>query len=67
MAHAAIKTDGVLCKSPTDYKRESLFLRRVVDKGGDSILVSLAEIEGIAYIVPTAALRSLLDETLEEA
>lgn len=59
---------GVVADKPTEYKKENLFLQRVVDKGGDSICITLAgdKIQKTAYLVPTEYLKQFLEEPLED-
>lgn len=67
MEYARMIILGVIADSPKDYKKEKLLLQRAIDKGGDSVLITLDGNEGekTAYIVPTQALKDLLNEPLE--
>lgn len=66
MKYARMITEGVVAESPKEYKREKLLLQRAIDKGGDSVLITLDGNEGnkTAYIVPTQALKNLVNEPI---
>ena len=67
MKFARAITDGVICDKPTEFLRGQLLIQRAVDSGGDSILVTADGNKGerTAYIVPTAAIKRLLNEPLQ--
>lgn len=64
---ARILVDGVIGDEAQKYERVEILLQRVVDGGGDSVLLTMASGTGdrIAYIVPTKCLMQILDEPLE--
>jgi len=66
--YARAITEGVIATGPKTFDRTKLLLQHAVDSGGDSILVTLENPgdETIAYIVPTVAMKMLLDEELTE-
>lgn len=66
MKYARMIVEGVISDSPKDFKREKLLLQRAIDKGGDSVLITLDANNGdkTAYIVPTQYLKDLLNEPI---
>ena len=67
MKFARMIADGVIADKPEKYKRGKLLLQRVIDQGGDSVLITADGNHGerTTYIVPTGYLIQLLDEPLE--
>ncbi|GEM_PF-3504869 len=58
-----IITDGIICKNQTEFERDKLLIQRAVDSSGDSVLITIDndENEKISYMIPTAAMKMLLN------